>query len=118
MDLGVAVCATPVEIPNRIKQRGSCGMTARDVARIAHARHPPLEQLRIVCSVRFVAIRTIFHPRRVFPQERPAPLLVAAQAVLRCAMGWLIALGLLAALAAIFPWELGEKAGPFASGPS
>src|SRR5204863_4250791 len=34
------------------------------------------------------------------------------------AMGWLIALGLLAALAAVFPWELGEKADPFASAPA
>ena len=37
--------------------------------------------------------------------------------LLRDAMGWLIALGTLAALAAIFPWELGEKADPFASAP-
>jgi quinol-cytochrome oxidoreductase complex cytochrome b subunit len=32
-------------------------------------------------------------------------------------MGWYLALGLLAALAALFPWELGEKADPFASAP-
>jgi len=38
--------------------------------------------------------------------------------LLRDAMGWLIALGLLAALAAVFPWELGEKADPFASAPA
>jgi cytochrome b6 len=37
---------------------------------------------------------------------------------LRDMMGWLIALGLLAALAALFPWELGEKADPFASAPA
>ena len=35
--------------------------------------------------------------------------------LLRDAMGWLAALGVLAALSAIFPWELGEKAGPFAA---
>jgi len=34
--------------------------------------------------------------------------------VLRDLFGWTIALGLLAALAALFPWELGEKADPFA----
>jgi len=37
---------------------------------------------------------------------------------LRDLMGWLIALGLLAALAAIAPWELGEKADPFAPAPA
>ncbi len=37
---------------------------------------------------------------------------------LRDAMGWLVALGILAALAAIFPWELGQKADPFASAPA
>ena len=37
---------------------------------------------------------------------------------LRDLMGWLIALGILAALAAISPWELGEKADPFASAPA
>jgi cytochrome b6 len=32
-------------------------------------------------------------------------------------MGWYLALGVLAALAALFPWELGVKADPFASAP-
>ena len=33
---------------------------------------------------------------------------------LRDLFGWIVALGVLAALAALFPWELGEKADPFA----
>jgi cytochrome b6 len=37
---------------------------------------------------------------------------------LRDLIGWILALGILAALAAIFPWELGEKADPFASAPA
>jgi cytochrome b6 len=37
--------------------------------------------------------------------------------LLRDVVGWLVALGVLAALAAIFPWELGEKADPFAPAP-
>lgn len=37
--------------------------------------------------------------------------------LLRDMVGWYVALGLLAALAALFPWELGEKANPFASAP-
>ena len=35
---------------------------------------------------------------------------------LRELFGWTLALGVLAALAALFPWELGEKADPFAPG--
>ncbi len=37
--------------------------------------------------------------------------------LLRDAVGWYLALALLAALAALFPWELGEKADPFGSAP-
>jgi cytochrome b6 len=37
---------------------------------------------------------------------------------LRDVLGWLAALGLLAALAALFPWELGVKADPFAPAPA
>jgi len=36
---------------------------------------------------------------------------------LRDLIGWLLAIAMLAALAAIFPWELGEKADPFAPAP-
>jgi cytochrome b6 len=38
--------------------------------------------------------------------------------LLRDLIGWCAALGALAALAAIFPWELGEKADPFAPAPA
>ncbi len=38
--------------------------------------------------------------------------------LLRDVIGWILAIGVLAALAAIFPWELGEKADPFASAPA
>ena len=34
--------------------------------------------------------------------------------VLRDLFGWVLALGVLAAIAALFPWELGDKADPFA----
>jgi cytochrome b6 len=37
--------------------------------------------------------------------------------LLRDMVGWYVALGLLAALAALFPWELGEKADPFGVAP-
>jgi cytochrome b6 len=38
--------------------------------------------------------------------------------LLRDIMGWYAALGILGALAAIFPWELGAKADPFAAAPA
>ena len=38
--------------------------------------------------------------------------------LMRDLMGWLVALGALAALAAVFPWELGQKANPFAPAPA
>ena len=38
--------------------------------------------------------------------------------LLRDMVGWYVALGLLAALAALFPWELGEKADPFGAAPA
>jgi cytochrome b6 len=37
--------------------------------------------------------------------------------LLRDMVGWYLALAILASLAALFPWELGEKADPFASAP-
>jgi len=37
---------------------------------------------------------------------------------LRDLFGWIVALGVLAALAALIPWELGEKADPFAPAPA
>ena len=38
--------------------------------------------------------------------------------LLRDLIGWILAVGVLAALAALFPWELGEKADAFASAPA
>ena len=38
--------------------------------------------------------------------------------LMRDLIGWILAIGALAALAALFPWELGEKADPFASAPA
>lgn len=37
---------------------------------------------------------------------------------LRDLIGWILAIGVLAALAALFPWELGEKADPFSPAPA
>jgi len=46
--------------------------------------------------------------------KRRRPMRFFPNFALRDAFGWTLALGVLAALAALFPWELGEKADPFA----
>jgi len=46
--------------------------------------------------------------------RRRPPMRFIPHFVLRDMFGWTLALGVLAALAALFPWELGDKANPFA----
>jgi cytochrome b6 len=50
-------------------------------------------------------------------EQRP-PMPFLPNFLLRDLIGWVSALGVLAALAALFPWELGEKADPFAPAPA
>ena len=47
-------------------------------------------------------------------ERRPRTMRFFPHFALRELFGWTLALGVLAALAALFPWELGEKADPFA----
>ncbi len=49
-------------------------------------------------------------------ERRPLPFIPSF--LLRDLFGWTLALGVLAALAAFLPWELGEKADPFSSAPA
>jgi cytochrome b6 len=54
-------------------------------------------------------------------EQRPGPkrsMRFVPDFLLRDLFGWTIALGVLAALAALFPWELGEKADPLAPAPA
>jgi quinol-cytochrome oxidoreductase complex cytochrome b subunit len=46
--------------------------------------------------------------------KRRRPMKFFPNFALRDLFGWTLALGVLAAAAALFPWELGEKANPFA----
>jgi cytochrome b6 len=46
--------------------------------------------------------------------QRRRPMKFFPHYALRDLWGWVLALGVVAALAALFPWELGEKADPFA----
>ena len=56
--------------------------------------------------------------RNTVEEEHRAPSMpFVPHFLLRDMVGWYLALALLAALAALFPWELGSKASPFASAP-
>ena len=50
--------------------------------------------------------------------EAPRRMRFVPNFLLRDMVGWLAALGMLALLAALFPWELGEKADPYAPAPA
>jgi cytochrome b6 len=56
-------------------------------------------------------------PRSV-QSEKPRTMSFVPDFLMRDAVGWLAAVGVLAALAAFFPWELGVKADPFAPAPA
>jgi cytochrome b6 len=57
-------------------------------------------------------------PRGVEPSEKPKSMSFVPDFLLRDMVGWLAAVGILAALAAFWPWELGVKADPFAPAPA
>jgi cytochrome b6 len=56
-------------------------------------------------------------PPSVDPEKSPR-MKFLPDFLLRDLVGWLAAVTILAALAALFPWELGEKADPFAPAPA
>jgi cytochrome b6 len=53
-------------------------------------------------------------PKQKEEASRRRPMKFFPNFALRDLFGWVLALGVLAAIAALFPWELGEKADPFA----
>lgn len=55
--------------------------------------------------------------RRYGGEEKVPSIPFVPHFLLRDMVGWYVALGLLAVLAALFPWELGVKADPFGSAP-
>ncbi|HEY6146840.1 MAG TPA: cytochrome bc complex cytochrome b subunit [Thermoanaerobaculia bacterium] len=58
-------------------------------------------------------------PRKVEREGEPARTMpFVPDFLMRDMVGWLAAIGVLAALAAFFPWELGVKADPFAPAPA
>lgn len=57
-------------------------------------------------------------PLSMEKKGKPRTMRFVPDFLLRDMVGWLVAVGLLAALSAFFPWELGKKADPFSSAPS
>ena len=56
--------------------------------------------------------------RQLKPGERVRQMPFFPNYILRDVLAWYVALGVLAALAAFYPWELGKKADPFAAVPA
>ena len=56
--------------------------------------------------------------RQLKPGERVKQMPFFPNYILRDVLAWYVALGILAALAAFYPWELGKKADPFAAVPA
>ena len=80
---------------------------------------PMLTTLLLVLHLLLVQFQGMSVPPSVQDQaDRMKKMPFFPNFLLRDALGWLVALGLLAALAAVFPWELGVKADPFAPAPA
>jgi cytochrome b6 len=76
---------------------------------------PAITSLLIALHVLLVQIQGMSVPAsEVEIARRRRPMKFFPNFMLRDLFGWTLALGVLAAAAALFPWELGEKANPFA----
>lgn len=76
---------------------------------------PALTTLLIALHVLLVQVQGMsVPPSEASVAKRRRPMRFFPNFMLRDLFGWTLALGLLAAAAALFPWELGEKADPFA----
>ena len=76
---------------------------------------PAIMMVMLVVHLLLVQVQGMSVPPTVTKQAaRNRPLRFFPDFALRDLFGWIVALGVLAAVAALFPWELGEKANPFA----
>jgi cytochrome b6 len=57
-------------------------------------------------------------PRGIESEGKPRTMSFVPDFLMRDMVGWLAAVGILAALSAFFPWELGVKADPFVPAPA
>ncbi len=75
---------------------------------------PAITTLLLVLHLAMVQRHGMSVPTSVEQRGKPREMPFVPHFLLRDLLGWVLALGVLAALAALFPWELGEKADPFA----
>ena len=76
---------------------------------------PAITAVVLVAHVLLVQIQGMSVPPHLQEEaDRRRPMKFFPNFALRDLFGWVLALGVLVAIAAIFPWELGEKADPFA----
>ncbi len=76
---------------------------------------PAVAALLLVFHLVQVQIQGMSVPPGVEQSDRPGrSMRFFPDFLLRDLFGWILALGVITALAALFPWELGEKADPFA----
>jgi cytochrome b6 len=115
----------PAQIPmighllSRILRGGSdvSGATLSRFYGIHVAILPAITTLILGAHLLLVQRHGMSIPRSVEGKSRRSISFVP-EFLMRDMVGWLAAVGLLAALAAFFPWELGVKADPFASAPA
>jgi cytochrome b6 len=77
---------------------------------------PALFTVILAIHVMFVQVQGMSEPHN--PVRKRAPMPFFPNFLLRDLLLWLLALNLLALLAVFFPWELGDKADPFAPAPA
>ncbi len=78
---------------------------------------PATATVLLACHLYLVQKHGMSVPPSVDPEKTPK-MKFLPDFLLRDLVGWLAAVTVLAALAALFPWELGEKADPFAPAPA
>jgi len=76
---------------------------------------PAITSVVLISHILLVQVQGMSVPPSVAKEaRRNRPLRFFPDFALRDLFGWILALGVLAAIAALFPWELGVKADPFA----
>lgn len=100
--------------------RGSDDVTGATLARFfgLHAAIlPALFTVILAIHLLFVQLQGMSEPH-LPPERKKPPMPFFPNFVLRDLLLWLLVLNLLALLAVFFPWELGDKADPFAPAPA
>ena len=99
--------------------RGSDDVTGATLSRFfgLHAAIlPAVFSVVLAIHLMFVQVQGMSEPMNHKPKRKPMPFF--PNFMLRDMLLWMLVLNLLALLAVFFPWELGEKADPFAPAPA